>query len=348
MKYKNNKDYALEVRPSPNPASVPFAGKLSPGAEIESNRIESEYVYAFVKNNWGWIEEDLLTKIVIEIPPVDDPDIPDLPPPSDKPRGEGDFIVLKNSMEVYKDKDGNGLSRPAVINSLTSEVGYPDMWGIKPEVTKLSNGKAKPHFTEMTPAICHWMFRVNVEMYENMTFANDAQYMSFFNGLPKTHQYILWFDNLLRGNGSHTNRRGSDTCWNPISQKEQKGRQLMLWFQVVTGGHCAKVNSIRSDYYKTECIKGLGDFKLSHPRTRPEHWDIPLITYRQKVLSPLGTWDGKSWRHLTRRYGQFGGNPYLPMMLPYDDKCLVEKVISIVLDPYQETPDKFRFADGYF
>lgn len=295
-------------------------------------------------SSWQYIE--LLPEPVPELPP-DEPDIPPIPPTGDMPRGLGDFIILKNSMEVYY-----GLSRPAVINNLSNEIGYPDMWKITPESSKHPMlppywGRTKDHFTYMTPEICHWMFRVNVEMYEDITFASDAQYMSFFNGLPKTHQYLLWMNNLLRGNGSHTNTRGSDTCWNPLSQKDRNGKELMLWFQVVTGGKMAKVNSIRTNHYKIDCIKGTGNFKASHPRTNPEHWDIPLITFRQKILSPLGTWDGKSWRHITRHYGQFGGTPYLPMMLPFDDKCMIEKSLCIMLDPYQETPDKFRFANGY-
>lgn len=338
MRYKNNQDKALEVHKDANLISPVFPLKLSIDAEVEGEEVLGVngvlFVKAFVKGNLGYIERRLLTPLdVDELPDDDELPIPPIPPLPDKPRGEDNFIVVKNSMQVY-----NGLSRPSVIlpKSNISEVGYPDMWAIKPE-----DPKGKPHFTLMTPAICHWLFRINVEKYMDMKFNGDADYMKWFDLQPKSHPLILDWKSLTKGDRSHTNRAGSDTNWDPISQKDQNGKELMRFFQVITGGWVAKRSSERALYYKVECIKASGNYRQFTPDTHPWLFDVPLITARVKVLNDKGKWDGKTWRHETRRYGQFGGNPILPAMLPADDKCLIEKSICRILDPYEPTPDKF-------
>lgn len=344
MRYQNKQDYALELYLNNDGTGKPFVGKLSIDGIVESIAVENGYVKCYLKGNTGWIEERLLTKLDVAEPPPDELPLPPIPPDPAKPRGDGVFISVKNSMEVY-----DGLSRPSVIlpKGNINEVGYPDMFGIRPENPKFTSGskigRAKPTFTVMTVDLCHWLFRLNVEKWQGWKFENEAAYMAWWKPLPKTNQLIKWWASLMKGDRSHTNRFGSDTCFDPISQPDQKDKELMRFFQVVTGRFCAKVNSIRTTTYKINCVNANSEYRLYHPDTHPWLFDEPLITARVKILDQFGKWDGKTWRHESRPYGQFDpASPILPAMLPYDSYAVIDQSICRLLDPYEETPGKYN------
>lgn len=331
----NNKDYAVSVWVNPIKIGAPYPGKLSPGASATVLDIQNNFAKVFVKNNTGWIDLNEVDKIN-EVPPPEneEPPIPPIPPlPTDKPRGEGKFIILKNSMQVYK-----GLSRPSVLDPRgQDDEGLPDMWPITPEISK-----DKQHFTLMTEDICHWMFRLNVEKFQGVKFESEAAYRDFWASLPKTHPLILDWKSLMKGDRSHTNRYGSDTCWDPISQADRKGKPFMRYFQVVTGRWVAKVNSERTTQWKVECIDASTNYRQYDPSVYWWLFDEPLITARVKVLNSNGKWDGRSWLHVSRPYEQFApARPILPVLLSSDSRGMIYKSISRLLDSYEVTPGKY-------
>ncbi len=246
------------------------------------------------------------------------------------PRGDGDFIVLKSSYDIYK------LSRPSYINSQEKTKALPDMWGISPE-----NGKSKPYFVTMTDDFCHWLFKLNVEKFLKKKFKTESEYMSFFNSLEKTDPLIRWWKSLMKGDRSHTNRFGSDTCYDPISGSG-KGKEPMRFFQVITGHAVLKVKKRYGSKIGFECINYSKGYRQWNP---DEHWwlfDEPLLSGRILIGkdsrgNPI--WDEKA----LYPYPQFEPQrPILPIILPLDDIAFLNTELTKNLLPNDKTPNKYK------
>ena len=233
-----------------------------------------------------------------------------------QPVRDGVFVVIKTSQEVY------GVSRPTHNGAVKRFLALPDMWAITPENQKLPNGKPKPHYLVMTEDFCHWLFRLNVERHKRKKFESEQAYRDWHtiarNKNSPEHQYIRWWVSLMKGDRSHTNRYGSDTNYDPISG-ENEGRELMRYFQVVTGRGVLKLVKNRGDKFGVEVINmSKGDYRNYHPDT---HWwlfDQPIMTGRKQIGtdnkgSPI--WD----ENLIVQFPQFEPTrPIMPVILPYD------------------------------
>lgn len=255
-----------------------------------------------------------------------------------KPAG---YVRLKDSIELYG-KDRLTYNEAGKAPNF-EEKGVPDVWRIGVD------GKRPLDHVALTEDLQHWIFRINLEMYQGARFASEQAYRDYWRSMPKSNQLVGWFTSVLRGNGSHTNRagfgekpKGNIPARNYISG-ENPENGVPKFFHIVTGRWVArKSRDVTKNIAGVKCLPleviniSKGDYRNYHPFTHPYLFDRPLITGRNMVKDPKG--GVKILSYFRAPYSQFGNRVTLPVMLPFDNEGWIP--VSQIVEPSDIEPGR--------
>lgn len=252
------------------------------------------------------------------------------------------YVRLMDSIEYYKKDRVTRNEQAAGKPPRFEDKSAPDVWRIEVDT------KRPRDYVTLTEDLQHWIFRLNVELYTGMPFASEADYRAFHKSLPKSHQLIGWFQSVLRGNGSHTNRAGFGNkpagnipARNYISGEDMENPEPKF-FQIVTGRHVFEksrdvkknVAGALSTPVKVINISN-GDYRKYHPFTHPHLFDRLMITGRNMIQDKSGT---RIVSYFRAPYGQFGNMVTFPVILPYDDEGWIAS--DKLIDPSDTEPGR--------
>lgn len=238
------------------------------------------------------------------------------------------FARILDSIEVY------GVDRRTYIerengSALTASVTYlPDVWRFNPEVTG-----DKPDFIAMTERVQHWIFRCNVERVLNYRLS-DLAYKAFWRDQLYRYKrdrangsaYITWWNQLFKGDRSHTNFAGVNTRTNYIAEENMSIADLPKLSNVVTGRFVGKVVDQSQDEVGFECVNMSGDFEQYHPFTHPHLFDQPIVTGRDLLTDKSGTRIIGYW---WRVFHHFNKRVVIPLCLPLDGVARYPKALTV-------------------
>lgn len=237
------------------------------------------------------------------------------------------YVRVKNSLEMY------GMDRRSWHEGEGGDAGFdsdvtfiPDVFRHNPE-----QSGGKPDFVSMTEDIQHWIFRLNVERCIGRKFKTEEEYRAFWRGdlerfkkrNPKSPgTFITWWNQLFKGDRSHTNFAGVDTCRNFIGD-ENHGASLPKFSNIVTGDYVGELTDptkVKRVYGANcrplKCINiSSGDYRLYSPDTHPELFDQPTVSGRDLAYGKSGWTTTAYWM---RTFHHFNVRVVLPVMLPQD------------------------------
>lgn len=230
------------------------------------------------------------------------------------------YARVMNSIEVYGMDRQTWNEEGSLVPRFDS---VPDVWRINPD-----KGGGKPDFVYMTEDIQHWIFRINTERFMGYRFKSEVEYRDWWRKLSKSGTnksvFIQWWQQLFKGDRSHTNRAGVDTCWDFIGENNQ-GAQLPKFSNLVTGDYVGKVvqstprNVLGVPYIAFECINvSKKDYRNYHPFTHPHLFDQPIVTGRTLVKDKGGWTITGYWKRI---FHHFDKKVVLPVMLPMDSEA---------------------------
>jgi hypothetical protein len=237
------------------------------------------------------------------------------------------YVRVKNSLELY------GMDRRSWHEGDGGDAGFDSNVDSIPDVFRHNPSETggKPDFVFMTEDIQHWIFRLNVERVLGYRFESETAYRAFWKTeLIRFQQkdplrpatFITWFNQLFKGDRSHTNFAGVNEYANYIADLNM-GTSLPKFSNIVTGDFVTELNDPTATKYiqgvvcrPLKCINiSKNNYRSYHPLTHPALFDQPTVSGRDLEYTKEGWVKTAFWM---RTFHHFNVRVIVPFMLPQD------------------------------